>query len=53
MKPYGIKRARETGCLCGLCRSRGYRKGRAYGELTITSKSRARREWKREAALAA
>lgn len=41
MKPYGRFYAVD-GCTCALCRSRGYRKGDAYGDALRASKHRAR-----------
>lgn len=41
MKPYGISYSIE-GCICALCRSRGYRKGNAYGDTVRNNKHRAR-----------
>lgn len=47
MKPYG-RFYSVNGCTCALCRSRGYRKGNAYGDALRASKHRARQESKRE-----
>lgn len=47
MKPYGRFYAVD-GCTCALCRSRGYRKGDAYGDALRASKHRARQASRRE-----
>lgn len=43
MKPYGIYYAVE-GCICALCRSRGYRKGNAYDSRLKACKKRSRQQ---------
>lgn len=47
MKPYGEYFYRE-GCVCGLCRSRGYRKNNAYDTQNRVCKKRARQAAKRD-----
>ena len=47
MKPYGIYYAVE-GCLCALCRSRGYRKGNAYDSRLKACKKRSRQQDRRD-----
>ncbi|EJD1942458.1 hypothetical protein NF539_005045 [Escherichia coli] len=47
MKPYGLEYAVE-GCVCSLCRSRGYRKGNAYDSSKVVTKHRARQQGKRQ-----
>ncbi|HCL5581009.1 TPA: hypothetical protein N2N40_002437 [Citrobacter freundii] len=47
MQPFG-KIYSIDGCTCALCRSRGYRKGNAYGDELRACKHRARQKAKRE-----
>lgn len=47
MKPYGKIFSRD-GCTCSLCRSRGYRKSRAYDRQLRTDKTHARQLAKAE-----
>ncbi|ELO5146954.1 hypothetical protein QHC70_003700 [Citrobacter freundii] len=47
MKPYG-RFYSVNGCTCALCRSRGYRKGNAYGDVMRADKHRARQLAKKE-----
>ncbi|EIZ1086021.1 hypothetical protein MPI44_004569 [Klebsiella oxytoca] len=47
MQPFG-KVYSIDGCTCALCRSRGYRKGNAYGDELRACKHRARQKAKRE-----
>lgn len=46
MKPYGHTYT-TPGCVCSLCRSRGYRKNNAYGTSQHVSKHRIRQQAKR------
>lgn len=47
MKPHGLK-YREEGCLCSLCRSRGYRKGYGYESFSEVEKSTERQKARKE-----
>lgn len=47
MKPHGLKYSQE-GCLCSLCRSRGYRKGDEYDSWQEVCKATERQKAKKE-----
>ena len=47
MKPHGLK-YRQEGCLCSLCRSRGYRKGDEYESWQEVCKSTERQKARKE-----
>lgn len=47
MKPHGLK-YKDEGCLCSLCRSRGYRKGSGWESFTETESSTERQKAKKE-----
>lgn len=47
MKPHGLK-YKDEGCLCSLCRSRGYRKGDGYESFSEVEKSAERQKARKE-----